>query len=118
MDKIVRQSLLFDFYGELLTKHQKEMYGEYIQDDLSMTELANIHGISRQGAHDMVKRCEKILSDYEDRLHLLSHYLKIKEMVVRIRACANEIESTDDHAKIDEKIKQITEISDEILEQY
>ena len=48
MDRIVEKSLLFDFYGELLTQHQKEVYGEYIQNDLSPTEIAVLRGISRQ----------------------------------------------------------------------
>ena len=55
MDRIVEKSLLFDFYGELLTQHQKDVYGEYIQNDLSPTEIASIRGISRQGAHDLIK---------------------------------------------------------------
>ena len=63
MDRIVEKSLLFDFYGELLTQHQKEVYGEYIQNDLSPTEIAVLRGISRQGAYDLIKRCEKILTD-------------------------------------------------------
>ena len=66
MDRIVEKSLLFDFYGELLTQHQKEVYGEYIQNDLSPTEIAVLRGISRQGAYDLIKRCEKILTDYEN----------------------------------------------------
>ena len=74
MDRIVEKSLLFDFYGELLTQHQKDVYGEYIQNDLSPTEIASIRGISRQGAHDLIKRCEKILTDYENRLHLVEHF--------------------------------------------
>ncbi|MDO4977300.1 MAG: DNA-binding protein, partial [Eubacteriales bacterium] len=60
MDSIVEKSLLFDFYGELLTDHQKKVYNEYIQNDLSVTEMAGLLGISRQGAHDMIRRCEKI----------------------------------------------------------
>ena len=74
MDRIVEKSLLFDFYGELLTQHQKDVYGEYIQNDLSPTEIASIRGISRQGAYDLIKRCEKILTDYENRLHLVEHF--------------------------------------------
>ena len=77
MDRIVEKSLLFDFYGELLTQHQKDVYGEYIQNDLSPTEIASIRGISRQGAHDLIKRCEKILTDYENRLHLVEHFQKV-----------------------------------------
>ncbi len=65
MDRIVEKSLLFHFYGELLTQHQKEVYGEYIQNDLSPTEIAVLRGISRQGAYDLIKRCEKILTNYK-----------------------------------------------------
>ena len=74
MEKIVEKSLLYDFYGELLTEHQKNAYGDYIQNDLSLTELAECMGISRHGAHDLIRRCEKILGDYESRLHLVEHF--------------------------------------------
>ena len=84
MDRIVEKSLLFDFYGELLTQHQKEVYGEYIQNDLSPTEIAVLRGISRQGAYDLIKRCEKILTDYENRLHLVEHFQKVKKTVASI----------------------------------
>ena len=86
MDRIVEKSLLFDFYGELLTQHQKEVYGEYIQNDLSPTEIAVLRGISRQGAYDLIKRCEKILTDYENRLHLVEHFQKVKKTATEARA--------------------------------
>ncbi len=118
MDRIVEKSLLFDFYGELLTRHQKEVYGEYIQEDVSVTELAGLFGISRQGAHDMVRRCEKILSGYEERLHLVDHYLKIKKMVKEIHRTAGEISPDADPSQIAGKVARITEITNDILEQY
>ncbi len=52
MIKIVEQSLLYDFYGELLTKHQKEIYEDVVIHDYSLSEIANEKGISRQGVHD------------------------------------------------------------------
>ena len=102
MDRIVEKSLLFDFYGELLTQHQKEVYGEYIQNDLSPTEIAVLRGISRQGAYDLIKRCEKILTDY----------------VASIHTCAEEIAECDDKSIVREKIAQIAELSSNILEEY
>ena len=86
MDRIVEKSLLFDFYGELLTQHQKEVYGEYIQNDLSPTEIAVLRGISRQGAYDLIKRCEKILTDYENRLHLVEHFQNREILLWHLRA--------------------------------
>ena len=118
MDRIVEKSMLYDFYGELLTAHQKEVYGEYIQNDLSVSELAALLGISRQGAHDMVKRCEKILSDYEDRLHLVAHYATIKGLVGKIREYSGEIIDCEDRDLIGERVKKIAEISNRILEEY
>ena len=115
MDRIVEKSLLFDFYGELLTQHQKEVYGEYIQNDLSTTE---IRGISRQGAYDLIKRCEKILTDYENRLHLVEHFQKVKKTVASIHTCAEEIAECDDKSIVREKIAQIAELSSNILEEY
>ena len=70
MDKILEQALLYDFYGELLTAHQKEIYEQFVLDDLSLGEIAADAGISRQGVHDIVKRCARSLEEYERNLHL------------------------------------------------
>ena len=104
MEKIVEQTLLFDFYGELLTEHQKIIYEDVVFGDLSFTEAAEVRSISRQGVHDMIKRCNKILAEYEDKLHLVEKFQVIKGKVEDIRASADN----------PERIKQI---SDEILEE-
>ena len=49
MEKIVEQTLLYDFYGELLTEHQKQIYEDVVLNDLSFSEVAEERGISRQG---------------------------------------------------------------------
>ena len=85
MDEILKQSLLYDFYGELLTEHQKEIYEQFIVEDLSLSEIAKDAGISRQGVHDLVKRCDKILEEYEAKLHLVEKFLSIKEKVHQIK---------------------------------
>ena len=53
MERIVEQNLLYDFYGELLTAHQKEIYGEHILNDMTATEIAAEFGITRQAVHDI-----------------------------------------------------------------
>ena len=118
MDNLVEKALLFDFYGELLTDNQKEVYGEHIQNDLSVTEIADLRGISRQGAHHMVRRCEKILSDYENRLHLVDHFLRVKKMVGMIHQYAEEISVCEDKDSMQKRIAEIKSISSEILEEY
>ena len=84
MEKIVEQALLFDFYGELLTKHQKQIYEDVVLNDLSLSEIADEQGISRQGVHDLVKRCDKILDSYEQKLHLVTRFARIKDKIQRI----------------------------------
>ena len=71
MEKIVEQSLLYDFYGDLLTEHQKDIYEGYVLENLSLAELAESSGISRQGVDDLIKRVENALQDYEKKLHLV-----------------------------------------------
>lgn len=85
MEKIVEQSLLYDFYGDLLTEHQKDIYEGYVLENLSLAELAESSGISRQGVHDLIKRVENALQDYEKKLHLVEKFLNIKEEVRKIR---------------------------------
>ena len=61
MNEILEQTLLYDFYGELLTAIRKRYTKQFVLDDLSLSEIAETAGISRQGVHDLVKRCQKTL---------------------------------------------------------
>ena len=85
MEKILEQTLLYDFYGELLTEHQRQVYEDVVLNDFSLSEVAENRGISRQGVHDMIRRCNKSLEEYENKLHLVEKFLTIKENVNRIR---------------------------------
>lgn len=107
MEKIVEQTMLYDFYGELLTKHQKHVYEDAVLNDLSLSEIAEEQGISRQGVHDLIKRCNKILSDYEDKLHLLEKFLKTKEQLEQINLLASEKTATC-HSEVMKEIKRIS----------
>lgn len=84
VEKLVEQGLLYDFYGELLTEHQKSIYEAAVLEDYSLSEIAQMYGITRQGVHDMVKRCDKILMQYEEKLKLVQKFLLMKEMVSQI----------------------------------
>ena len=61
MEKFVEQGYLYDFYGELLTERQQQVYESVVLEDYSLSEVAEDLGISRQGVHDMIKRCNKTL---------------------------------------------------------
>lgn len=84
MEKKVLQTYLYDFYGELLTQHQRNIYEAFVLEDLSLTEIAQEQGISRQGVHDLVKRCDRILAEYEEKLHLLERFQNIKAKIAEI----------------------------------
>lgn len=106
MEKIIERNLLFDFYGELLTEHQKDIYRSAVYEDLSLSELSEQYGITRQGVHDIMKRCDKILSGYEEKLHLIEKFMNIKEY-------AGEIEKSISDGKVDTEI--IHELTEKIL---
>ena len=76
MEKIVEQTLLYDFYGELLTEHQREVYGDVVLGDLGYSEAAQEYGVSRQGVHDLVKRVNRQLLSYEKKLGLVERFLR------------------------------------------
>lgn len=92
MEKIVEQGLLYDFYGELLTAHQRQIYEDAVYHDMSLTEIADIQGISRQGVHDLLRRCDRILEQYEAQLGLVKKFALIKEKAQRIDALAKELQ--------------------------
>lgn len=112
MDDILKQTLLYDFYGELLTAHQKEIYEEVVLDDCSLSEVAEAHGISRQGVHDLIKRCQKMLEGYEEKLKLVEKFYNIKGKIQKIEKLTEEVSK--------EPKKQLQEIkayAAEILEE-
>lgn len=84
MDKILFLTMLYDFYGELLTKKQKDIFELYYLDDFSLNEISDQFNISRQAVLDSVKRTEKSLLKYEEKLCLVSKYEKRKENIEKL----------------------------------
>lgn len=115
MEEILEQALLYDFYGELLTAHQKEIYEQFVLEDLSLGEIARDAGISRQGVHDLIKRCNKLLQGYEDKLHLVEKFLTIKEKVQDMNQILDSYEGADEDTR--KLALDIRKISDEIIEE-
>ena len=96
LQDIVELTILYDFYGELLGEHKKEIFGEYIIDDLSLGEIAQDEGISRQGVHDIIKRCTVKLRDYEKKLGLVKRFESIRTNAERIQELTELIRNTSD----------------------
>lgn len=97
----VELSILFDFYGELLKNHNKHIFEDHILNDLSLSEIGEEHGISRQGVYDIVKRCSKQLRECEDKLHLVDKFEMTKQKIGRIKEISETIKSTGDTNEID-----------------
>ena len=79
MEKNVEICLLLDFYGKMLTDRQREIMMLYYEDNLSLTEIAEELGISKQGVSDSLKRSEKVLYETENKLFLLKQYMQEKK---------------------------------------
>ncbi len=114
LDQIVELSLLYDFYGALLKDHQREIYEDYILNDLSLSEIASVQDISRQGVYDIIKRCSKQLIDYEKKLQLIEKFNNTKDRINQINVLAKDIK---EHGNL-EDIDQIEKISYQILDEF
>lgn len=117
MEKIVERGLLYDFYGELLTEHQKAIYEEAAFNDMSLSEIAEQYEISRQGVHDLLKRCDKMLLDYEDKLHLVAKFMKMKASAEKIQNVLDRMDGLEDKELMKERCGEIRVLSNEILEE-
>ena len=106
VNEILEQALLFDFYGELLTERQQQVYESVVLEDYSLSEVAEDLGISRQGVHDMIRRCNHTLEEYEEKLHIVEKFLRIRKQTQRIRVLAEGYQA-----------QEIIKLSNEILEE-
>ena len=113
METILQETLLYDFYGELLTEKQKTIFELFYQNDLTLTEIAQEEGISRQAVRDQLKRGEEILAGYEQKLHLVERFLaqkeRDKEMVRLIKALEEELGPT-------EKLKRLSALANAMMD--
>lgn len=116
MDSKLEISLLYDFYKELLNHSQQQVVELYVNDDLSLAEVADILSISRQGVRDSLTRATKKLRDYESKLHLLYDYNTRNLTAQRITACAEKIQRLSDDPEIAQLSRKIIEAAGTITE--
>lgn len=112
--EVYELSMLYDFYGELLGDHKKQIFEDYILNDLSLAEIADNTGLSRQGVHDIIKRCTKALRGYEEKLHLAKKFENTKKLVGEIRQISEEITGTKDVARVQEIVVRAERILQEL----
>lgn len=112
MEDKIAQGFLYDFYGELLNEHQRRIYEAFVYDDLSLGEIAEQEGISRQGVHDLIRRCTRTMEDYESKLHLVEKFDRIRERVLKINQLTQQPDGDEEAV-----LSEIRTISDGILEE-
>lgn len=108
-------SFLLDFYGDVLTERQREVMEQYYNDDLSLAEIADNFGITRQGVRDSIKRAESQLLEMEERLGLVKRFRTVRAQLSEIAQAAQEIRELNRSAafshEIDERAGQIAALS-------
>ncbi len=105
MDKKLTVSLLLDFYGQVLSEKQFHIMDYYYNDDLSLREISEILGITRQGVHDTIKRSEAFLEELEQSLGLYSKWQGLQQRLESIEGAVKEINCENDRLCKNEAIK-------------
>ena len=86
-----RMAMLFDFYGDLLTERQREFYDLSYNEDLSLAEIAENYGISRQGVRDVIVRAEAAMSEIEEKTHIIRRFHQSRAAIAAIDAAADRL---------------------------
>jgi len=90
-DETLLMTMLFDFFGDLLTEKQYEYFDLYHNEDMSLSEIAEKAGISRQGVHDIVSRAEKSLMEIEKKTGVVQRWLNIRAEIEQTERIAREL---------------------------
>ena len=109
IDRRYEDSLLFDFYGDLLTEHQKRIFEAVVFDDRSVSEVAREEGISRQGVSDLIRRAQEQMASYEEKLGLVR---KFRQRRKEIRNLAKQLLEDGDRGHAE----RIAQIADRLLQ--
>ncbi|MCD8341590.1 MAG: DNA-binding protein [Clostridiales bacterium] len=96
MDQSFQKTMLFDFYGDLLTERQKEFYDLYYNEDLSLAEIAENANITRQGVRDVIVRADAILTEMEEKTGIIARFLEVQHGLQEVSALAGQIADLND----------------------
>ena len=102
-----RMTMLYDFYGELLTDRQKEFFDLYYNEDLSLGEIAENSGISRQGVRDVIVRAEATMQEFEDKTGLIRRFQQMQDSINVIVESAAELKTINYRQYEDPRIESL-----------
>ena len=103
-----RMALLFDFYGDMLTERQREFYDLYYNEDLSLSEIAENYGISRQGVRDVIVRAEATLTELEDKTGIIRRFHSMQDQLKEVLADVDAIAQRNAQLHQDNEIEALT----------
>ena len=102
-----RMALLYDFYGDMLTDRQKEFYDLYYNEDLSLAEIAENYGITRQGVRDVIVRAEAILTELEDKTGIIKRFHRMQEQFAQMETAVDAIAARNDERWQDDEVETL-----------
>lgn len=102
-----RMTLLYDFYGDLLTDRQKEFYDLYYNEDLSLAEIAENYGITRQGVRDVIVRAEALLTEIEDKTGIIRRFHKMQEYIQTIEGSLDALAALNEGKYQDDALESL-----------
>ena len=117
MEKKIRQAYLFDFYGELIKPSHRLVFEDYINNDLSQSEIALEKNVSRQRINNMIQDTTEKLESYESRLLLLNKFLEMKKKISHIKTQVDSVCDSLDEVNQKEILEEVSDICSEIIEE-
>lgn len=105
-----RMTMLFDFYGELLTQRQREFFDLYYNEDLSLAEIAENAGISRQGVRDVIVRAEAAMQEVEDKTGIIRRFEAQRPHLDAIQAAADEVKKISYRQYEDARLTELADL--------
>ena len=104
-----RMTMLYDFYGDLLTERQKEFYDLYYNEDLSLAEIAENSGITRQGVRDVIVRAEAFLTEIEDKTGIIKRFLAMQKDIAQVEEAADKLLALNERKYDDDELAALVQ---------
>ncbi len=115
LQEAVHLSLYYDFYGALLSERQRLIFEDYVDNDMSLSEIAGEYGMTRQGVYDTVKRCGAKLYEYEEKLHLAERFAATRDHAESVRSEALSLAETLAGTEPGERAARLAGLAEELL---
>jgi len=107
MDNTTMRTMLLDFYGDLLTEKQREYFDLHYNSDLSLYEIAEQSGVSRQAVWDIIRRAEQSLRDYESKTGLVARAVRRREILSEVESIAAGLPDSEEKRQILARLKEL-----------